>query len=199
MDGVRRVGGGFVAVVATATSDCGAPNGFHIVSYAPFEGATILPGPPPSGTLRQLHVVPRPDGGIWALWQHDDGRTVGPVLGLLLDGAGAPLGEPLGLVPSGVVFDRLAATTMGDELVIAYTDAFDPSAPTVVLARFDAQGAPLSGAAHTPGAWARTADGYALLGAPDGRAVLLGWAAVGLEPEVAGTAQVYVARFDCRS
>ena len=88
---------------------------------------------------------------------------------------------------------QVAVAPFGDGFAVAVVDAIDPSAPTLRLAVFSAEGLVQAQTSFsTGGAWL-TNDRLTLLGAPDGKALLVGW--VGASPDLG--ASLFLRRFDC--
>jgi hypothetical protein len=195
MDGVR-VAARFVTAYTHAPG-CTAPNTLSLVTVV--EAGNILEETytqPLDTSLAQVQLVPRGDGA-WLIWQLEDGETSGPLETLKLDDEGKPIGEPIVLIGSGTIFEKVALSVFGDGLAVAYTDSFDPGPPSIVVAVFDGDGSPLAQASLTPQAWPRVAEGYGLIGSPAGDALLLSWASDDVDASVQGNARVYTARLDC--
>jgi len=144
--------------------------------------------------MQNVALVPRP-GGAWLVWQEDgaSAETVPAVWGVPLDQVGSPVGEPIVLVEDGVVFSALGASAMGSGFVVAWVDAIDPSAPTIRVRAFEANGdLRAEGELYTGGAFLLE-QGVVVLGSGEGNDLLLGWRADVGEPG----SKVVVARMSC--
>ena len=196
MAGIRGPGGFLAALTTPQTLGCDVGRAVEIVRYSESEPPATTHAFDLSTSLVQLHMVPRSDGA-WVVWQTGDSETSGPLEALRIDQAGQPLSSAIELVGEGTVFETVGLATLGDDLAVAYSDAFDPSTPTIVVEVFADDGFPKAGAMVTPLAWPRPNEPYALLGSPSEDALLLAWSAAEPDPGVAGTAQVYAVRLDC--
>ena len=131
------------------------------------------------------------------VWQDAGGETSGPLQAMRLDANGEPVTDVMQLIAEGIIFEKVALASLGDDLALAHTDVLDPGPPNIVVRVFDGAGSERAAASFTPQAWPRLAEGYGLVGSPTGDALLLSWSSADPEPVVQGNARVYVARLDC--
>jgi hypothetical protein len=134
-----------------------------------------------------LRLIRRP-GGAWLVWQ-----LGGSLHALGIDEAGEPLTPRSVLVADGFGVDGFAAADLGDQLAVAYTDAFDPFVSKIVLRVFDEHGAPVGESVIEPELEHWPVPPYALLGSPSGDRLLLAWTAAPGGPEK----RVKVGRWSC--
>jgi hypothetical protein len=153
---------------------------------SPALGALIDSGSP----IRQLRLL-RASQGTWLVWQYGGGVQPSPVLAVRVDDAGQLASPIFSVAPDGSVFDGFSATTLGDRLVIAYTDAFDPSVSKIVLRAIDSSGVLVTEHALEPPAELWPKPPYALQGSPGADALLLAWTAASAQW------RVKIARFAC--
>ena len=136
-------------------------------------------------------LLPR-SSGAWLIFQ-ESGKSAliqPPAMAMRLSADGAP-GAPFPITDAGL--GQVAVAPFGDGFAVAVVDAIDPSAPTLRLAVFSAEGLVQAQTSFsTGGAWL-TNDRLTLLGAPDGKALLVGW--VGASPDLG--ASLFLRRFDC--
>jgi hypothetical protein len=136
-------------------------------------------------------LLPR-SSGAWLIFQ-ESGKSAliqPPALAMRLSADGAP-GAPFPITDPGL--GQVAVAPFGDGFAVAVVDAIDPSAPTIRLAVFSAEGlVEAQTSFSTGGAWLMN-ERLALLGAPDGKALLVGW--VGTSPDLG--ASIFLRRFDC--
>lgn len=139
-------------------------------------------------------LAPRADGA-WLLEQLDGSlsRSPGPLVIRRLDAAAAELvpgGEGLALPGSQLLTD-VAIASLGEDLAVAWVDAVDPSAPTVVVqvVRADLSLGP-STSFSTAKAWYFGA--LRMVASADGAKLFLAWDASG-----GGAPTLGAARVDC--
>ncbi len=119
--------------------------------------------------------------GAYAVFQTDGSTSedTPPIQTYLLDHGGAlqPTGAgPIALTGSGISTNTLAASAMEDDLVIAWVDSIDPSAPTIIVRRVDAGGDVVAETSiPTNAAW--LSGKLRMVTAPDQRSLLLAWTA----------------------
>lgn len=147
--------------------------------------------------IADLDLVRRSDGA-WLVWQTSDGLTASGVQALRLDASGAPAGAPIDLVGSGLVFSGYGVAARGNELVVGWIDALDPSAPHALLRAVGADGTPLGDGelALGPDQWVASMD---LLGSEDGRYLFLSWTQSVWVFDGAPSVGPFVTRFDCQA
>jgi hypothetical protein len=136
-------------------------------------------------------LLPR-SSGAWLIFQESgESALVQPsALAMRLSADGAP-GAPFPITEPGL--GQVTVAPFGDGFAVAVVDAIDPSAPTIRLAVFSADGLVQAQTSFsTGGAWLMNHH-LALLGAPDGKALLVGW--VGTSPDLG--ASIFLRRFDC--
>ncbi len=162
--------------------------------YAELQDGVVVEQFPQVEPLLHLGLAPTTFGS-WLVYQTDGStsETMPPIYAYRLDSSGARLSgssEPLALTLAGESSSELALATMGDALVIATIDAVDPSAPVVVLRRFEADGSPGPATSFpTNAAW--LTGHLRMVGTQDGQSLLLSWSAE-LDASVA------VAKVECR-
>jgi hypothetical protein len=148
--------------------------------YAELQDGELVEQFPQVEPLLHLGLVPT-SFGSWLVYQTDGStsETMPPVFAYRLDNAGVRLpssAEPLALTESGLFSSELALATMGDALVIATVDSTDPSAPVVILRRFEADGSPGPVTSFaTNAAW--LGGHLRMVGSKDGQSLLLAWSA----------------------
>lgn len=133
--------------------------------------------------------------GTWLVYQTNGStsESMPPVIATRLDFAGNPYNpsEAIVVTPSGVVFEPIAVAPLGDSVAIAWIDAIDPSAPTIVIQVINGDGTlgPIA-SIPTNSAWYKT--GLQMSSAPNGTQLLLTWQAAN-----DNTPQIALARVDC--
>ena len=130
--------------------------------------------------------------GAWLIFQESGASALlqPPAMAMRLAADGVP-GAPFVITDPGL--GQVAVAALGDGFAVAVVDAIDPSAPTIRLRVFSAEGSALSEASFsTSGAWLVN-DRLTLLGSPDGTQLLVGW--VGTTPDQGS--RVFLRRFDC--
>ncbi len=149
----------------------------------------------PGDVVRYVRLVPHSEGA-WLVYQFA-GLTAEqppPLMAMRIGEDGSVSIEPTPLLDGAQFFEEPAVTAMGDKLMIAWVDTFDPSGETTIMMRvFDEVGTQL-----TDSGYSRVGVGMRLtaLGSPDGQHVVVGWAEqTGMDG--AGEEQAYVARFTC--
>jgi hypothetical protein len=141
--------------------------------------------------LVYARILPR-NGGAWVLHRESGASALiqPPGMALRLD-AGTPAGEEFPVTPPGA--GRMASAAFGDGFVVAFVDAIDPSAPTVVVRVYDANGTLAAESAFgTSAAWLQ-GDRLTLVASPDARSFLVGWIGEKASPG----AETFLHRFDC--
>jgi hypothetical protein len=200
VDAVRTGGAMLAAITLVAGGPCSPGLGFRVVRYDEDELEVVAEWAA-SGSLAQLQLVPlhgAEGGEAWVVWQTTDGRTAGPLMGMRVSAEGSLETEPIVLVGEGLVFDRVALSSSGDDrLVVAYRDVLDPGPPNFIVMGFDRDGVNTFVSSYAPVAWPRPRDRYAVFGSPAGDHLLLSWASDGVDPTITGSAQLYTVRFDC--
>lgn len=83
--------------------------------------------------------------GAYVVFQTDGSTSevMPPISAYLLDHGGAlqPAGAgPIAVSPSGVSSQSIAVASMDDDLVVAWVDALDPTAPTIIVRRVRSDG-----------------------------------------------------------
>ena len=152
---------------ATETADAS----FNLVE------AAVLPQVEPL-----LHLELAPTGfGAYAVYQTDGSTSedMPPIQTYLLDHSGElqpGASGPIALTGSGIFTNTVAAAAMEDDLVIAWVDSVDPSAPTILVRRVRADGDVLAETAiPTNSAW--ISGKVRMVTSPDQRSLLLAWTA----------------------
>jgi len=176
---------------------CSSSGGFQVGRFGPDTPEAQVTHEQLAPSVAQLQMVPRSDGG-WVVWQAADGETSGSLMALRVDAQGQPVTDPMQLIPDGIIFEEVTLAPMGDDLAVAYTDAFDPGPPNIVVEVFDGSGTQRAAGSFTPQAWPRIEQGYGLVASPSADSLLLSWSSADIEVDVTGNAHVYVARLDCK-
>lgn len=182
-----------------------APNG---VCNAPGD----LPGPASLVVLRRLsakgskagtvyqgtddlvltRLLPRSEGA-WLILRESGASAVvqGPALAMRISADDGP-SEPFAIsLPSA---QQVVAAPLGDGFAVAEVDAIDPSAPSILLRVYSAEGElQAQGGFSTNGAWLLHQNRLALLGSPDGRQLVVGW--IGQASDLSSS--LFLHRFDC--
>jgi hypothetical protein len=145
-------------------------------------------------TVVHVALVPAPFGA-WEIFQGagDDARQPPAILAQRLGPDGISLDPPGGYTPvspDGVSSAFIGAAPLGDALVVAWTDALDPTAPTIVLqiVRSDLSLGP-SASIPTNVVW--QTGRIRMVARPDARSLLVAWEG-GLDAPAVG-----LARLDC--
>jgi hypothetical protein len=154
--------------------------------------------------VRQIELVPRADGA-WLVWQAEKpagGGSDPPVMATRVDALGKTISNTFEAIPAGANGYPFAASAIGDELVVAFVEATEPSAKTNLGMRvFLSDGTP-DGEGHVSvaslpvppgGPWWVDPERLGLLGNED--SVILAWSEHVTEPTAPG--RVLVARFTC--
>lgn len=152
----------------------------------------VLPGIEP---IFGAQIVARSDGA-WLVWQHDGSTSEvsPPILAVRLDATGQLASDIFEVVPTGASSARpFAADRLGDKLVVAWVDAIDPSAPSLIVQVFDEAGLLTGGASLSTAPGFFFDDQLAIMGSPAGNQVLLAYAS---DPGD-GLRRIHVARLDC--
>ena len=149
----------------------------------------------PDDIVRFVRVIPH-SAGAWLVYQYAglNAEQPPPVMAVRIDEAGGVLLDPIPLLDGSQFFDEPALAGIGDQLLIAWVDAFDPSGDAYIMMRvFDDAGTELTQNAYQSHA---VHPRLSALGSPDGSQVLIGWSEqTGMDG--AGEDQAYVARFTC--
>lgn len=149
----------------------------------------------PDDLVLYVRLIPH-SAGAWLVYQYAglNAEVPPPLMAMRIGEDGSVLLEPTELLDGTLFFGEPAVTAIGDQLMIAWLDAFDPSGDTSIMMRvFDGEGTLLTQSFH-PSFWARPR--LSALGSPDGQHVLVGWSEqTGMDG--AGEEQAYVARFTC--
>jgi hypothetical protein len=134
--------------------------------------------------------------GAWLVYQPDGSTSEVPpaILAVRLDGGGQVVSDYIAVATDGsaATYGPFAAGRLGDKLVVASVDSFDPSAPTLILQVFDENGLVGATSLNTAPEWFSD-DQLAVLGSPAGDQVLLGYASTVKDAPT----RIHVARFDC--
>lgn len=148
--------------------------------YAELQDGVVVEQFPQVEPLLHLGLAPTTFGS-WLVYQTDGStaESMPPIYAYRLDASGVRLpasSDPMPLTESGLYTSELAIATMGDALVIATIDSVDPSAPVVVLRRFEADGSPGPVTSFaTNAAW--LTGHLRMVGTRDGQSLLLAWSA----------------------
>lgn len=119
--------------------------------------------------------------GAYAVHQTDGSTSevMPPIRAYLLDHGGAlqPEGAgPIDVTGTNVFTSTLAASAMEDDLVVAWVDSLDPSAPTIIVRRLRPDGEVVAETAiPTNAAW--LSGELRMVTSPDQRSLLLAWTA----------------------
>ena len=136
----------------------------------------------------------------WVLWQRDGGVQPTPVRAVRFDENYNVVVGPIDVAGDGQVALPFAATALrGDRLVFAWTDATDPSAPSVGLDVFSAEGQRVGGTLYQPPGGLFLSWPYTLAAQPNGDRFLLSFPSITVDTAIAGTSGIYVERFSCSS
>jgi hypothetical protein len=145
-------------------------------------------------TVVHVALVPAPFGA-WEVFQGagDDARQPPAILAQRLGPDGISLDPPGGytpISPDGVSSAFIGAAPLGDALVVAWTDALDPTAPTIVLqiVRSDLSLGP-SASIPTNVVW--QTGRIRMVASPEARSLLVAWEG-GVDAPAVG-----LARLDC--
>jgi hypothetical protein len=119
--------------------------------------------------------------GAYAVFQTDGSTSevMPPIQAYLLDQGGGlqPRGAgPITLTGSGVATNTVAAVAMEEDLVIAWVDAIDPSAPLILVRRVRADGS-IVAETSIPTLAAFLSGKLRMVTSPDQRHLLLAWTA----------------------
>lgn len=143
-----------------------------------------------------LHLQMTPASfGAWVVVQTDGSTSrVQPGIAAFRVDAGAQRLVPDEIIrvsPDGVTWGPIAVAALGDALAVAWVEAIDPSAPTIVVQIVEPGGA-LGAAVAIPTheAWF-AGEGLRLHASPDGRGLLVAWDGNN------GGALIGLARLDC--
>jgi len=176
----------------------GPPNRILVVFIGgPGGGYGLLPVEieEPDDIVQYVRLIPHSDGA-WLVYQYAGltAEVPPPLMATLIGEDGSVLLEPTALLDGSLFFDEPAVTAIGDQLMIAWLDAFDPSGDMSIMMRvFDDDGAQLTQNSHSS---FMASPRLSALGSPDGQHVLVGWSEqTGMDG--AGEEQAYVARFSC--
>lgn len=142
--------------------------------------------------LYNLALTPTSYGG-WLVFQTDGSASFEQpgVRAMQVLASGLPKNpnvDPIAVSPDGLGLAAIAAASMGDALIVAYVDAIDPSAPTIVLQRVEPDGA-LGARASIQTSTTWLMGDIQLVASPEGDAVLVAWKG-GLGTPVIGLARV---------
>jgi hypothetical protein len=142
--------------------------------------------------LVYARILPR-NGGTWLLYRESGASAaVQPPAMALPFGTDSAAGAAFPISDPGA--GRIAAAaSLGGGFVVAIVDSLDPTAPTVTLRVYSAQGALTAQTSFpTNDAWL-SGDRVTLVGSPDSTSVLIGWTST----SGSDTAAMFVRRFDC--
>lgn len=182
----------------TDDSIVGPPNRI-VVGFVGGPGGGYEPLPvdieQPDDVVSFVRVLPH-SAGAWVVYQYAglNAEQPPPLTAILVAEDGSVLLDATPLVDGSQFFEEPAVTTIGDQLLVAWVDAFDPSGDAYIIMRvFDDAGSEL-----TQNAYARkmVSPRLSALGSPDGSHVLIGWSEQ-TGADGAGEDQAYVARFTC--
>jgi len=132
--------------------------------------------------------------GAWVVFQTDGStsRVQPGVVALRVDTGAQQLvpGEIIRVSPDGVTWGPIAVAALGDALVVAWVEAIDPSAPTIMV-QIVAPDGTLGAATSIPTNVAWLKDRLRLQASADARGILVAW-----ESDL-GAALIGLARIDC--
>lgn len=186
---------GFVFVQSgTADFDCGSTGVARQLYVRRFEGGSEVAFVAVDGNDDMVYarILPR-SGGSWLIHRESGASAEVQPPGMAIRvGAEGPVGEPFPISDAGE--RRLAAAAaLGGGFVVAIVDSLGPSAPTVTLRVYSAEGALTAQTSFpTNDAWL-SGDRVTLVGSPDGTSVLIGWTNI----SGGAAAAMFVRRFDC--
>ena len=146
--------------------------------------------------ILQVEMTPRSDGA-WVVWQPEGGIQPSRVQALRVDPQGSVVAGPIDLTKDGEVFGQWAIGSVSDRLVLAYIDAFDPSAPTVVLGFYDAVGQLLEPQLRYQPPHSDVWINWPLTLLGSDSELLLAFQSLGLSSNVEGSSGIFVERFAC--
>ena len=126
--------------------------------------------------IDKFFLSPTADGGAWITWQGTGGLKLDSLHAARIDSSGAALTKELTLTDVEVAFPPIAATALGNSLAVAWTDAFDPSAPSIAIKVFDEKtlgNTPTH--IFTPKPWFSMGDGLSITGSHAGNQLYVSW------------------------
>ncbi len=139
--------------------------------------------------VAQVRLVRRPQGA-WLLWRVSGSAQAGAVSALRLGPTGKAIGAPMEVVPSGSATKGFTTASLGERLVVLWSDGVEPPLARVSLRAFDESGV-VSSASWVPVPPLRQIGLPALVGSPDGAALVMAWTGDD------GSTGVFVSRLDC--
>jgi hypothetical protein len=149
----------------------------------------------PDDVVRFVRVIPHSEGA-WLVYQFAglNAEQPPPLMAMRISPDGSVLLDATPVLGGSQFYEEPAVAAIGDQLLVGWVDAFDPSGDAYIMLRvLDDSGIEL-----TQNAYPRTWVGNRLsaLGSPDGSHVLIGWTEQS-GTDGAGEDQAYVARFTC--
>jgi hypothetical protein len=134
-------------------------------------------------------LLPR-QGGNWLIYRESGASALvqPPGMALQLGADGAP-GASFAVTDAGT--DRLAAAPFGDGFAVAFVDSLDPSAKTILVRVYSAQGTLRAQTSFSTGGALLNGDRLTLTPSPDATSLLVGWTGQGSNPAM------FLRRFDC--
>ena len=149
----------------------------------------------PDDIVQLVRVIPH-SVGAWIVYQYAglNAEQPPPVMAMRIAVDGTVLLEATPLLDGSQFFVEPAVAAIGDHLMVAWVEAFDPNGDAYIMMRvFDDAGTQLTQNAYQSHA---VNPRLSALGSPDGAHVLIGWSEqTGMDG--AGEEEAYVARFSC--
>ena len=149
----------------------------------------------PDDAVRFVRMIPH-SAGAWLLYQYEglNAEQPPPLMAMLIAEDGTVLLDSTPLLDGDQLSVEPAVAAIGDQLFIAWVDAFDPNGDSHIMMRvYDDEGQELFQDAY---ARKMVNPRLSALGSPDGAQVLIGWSEQ-TGADGAGEEQAYVARFTC--